>query len=154
MIEQDICNFILETFPKEVVEVDMLKALLITKPIVRLPKEKTTGNQLVFSVNIEGDISVDSKEYALLFICAGAGIAEHIHPLKDAISEVYLALGKEKFSWKGQIYHRYSNLVGCSHGIDIADTNRVILTEKTSEFKKYYSEVELELSSNTFVKRK
>lgn len=140
MIEQNIYNFILQTFPKEIIEVDMVKSLLITKPIILLPKEKTAGNHLVYSVNIEGDISVDEKEYSLLFICSGAGIAEHIHSKNDAISEVYLALGKRYFSWRGKYYSRYSNLVGSSHGVDVEYVNRVILTEKTSEFKKYYNE--------------
>ncbi len=152
MTEQNIYSFILKNFPREIVEVDMVKSLLITKPIILLPKEKTTGNHMVYSVNIEGDISVDEKEYSILFICAGAGIAEHIHAKEDAISEVYFALGKRYFSWKGKHYSRYSNLVGSSHGVDIEDANRIILTEKTSEFKKYYNEAAFNASINKFVK--
>ena len=153
MIEQKICNFILETFPKEVVEVDMMKVLLFTRPIVKLPEEMTTGNHLVFIVNIEGDISVDDKEYDVLFVCAGAGIAAPAHKVEDAVSEVYLALGRNQFSWQGESYNRYSNLVGCSHGIDIADTNRVILIEKTSEFKKYYTELGSDITRNKLIKK-
>ena len=131
MLEQNEYNIILSNFPKETIKLDIVKSLLITRPIVKLDKEITTGNHRVYKVNISGDIEYDEKEQGMIFVCENAGIAEHLHSIEKGVYEIYKSLGKNKFSWKGITYDQYVCLLGESHGVDIAETNRVLLYEKS-----------------------